>query len=443
MPVPEAGRRWRGVEAVSAVLLCVLCIAIGLRLGLQGADDDQYFLHALDDRGLFEFLASRYREWTGRILLEGALAATIGVAAVWKTLIPATFLGTAWCIWRLTLSRQLPMASGTLVVAVMLLLIHRQVLYEAAFWVTGFYNYLLPVFMGLLSITLLCSATRRRPIAVAVAACVAIIACQAEQVAFALLAVMSVRTLLRRMRHESLEGELVVLFAGGASAAASLLAPGNALRHVAELRWFPEHVDLEWSAKWLLGLDRLNVHAQSPANLLLVLLAALAAWLTPRMCRTATARVAAGILVLYVASAVVSVLLRLPGLEGWPRLGGVAAPLEPAEWMAGGIFVSMGFTIAVLGALVASAACRAKDLDSLIVGAGLPALAVASTMLVALSPTIHASGFRILFVGDLLLVLHAAMLVSTTLELRRMRAARHCPMHVPDAVHSDRSATPN
>lgn len=435
MSVARRARWVPAAEGVSALLLVVAAIYIMRGLALQDGDDDQYFLHALDQRGLLEFLAWRYQGWTGRVLIEALLVTTIGTPAVWTLGIPLALLGSAWAIWRLALFPRMPVFSGTLSVLALLWLVSRMVLQDAAFWVTGFYNYLLPCALGLLAMTVLSDVAWRRGPALLPAMVAMVIACQAEQVAFVLLTCLLVRALLRRASGEGTGAEVVAMLAGGASALVSGLAPGNALRLVSELRWFPEFADAGLIEKLAFGPDRASAHAHSPRNVMIVMVAGLAAWATWRACRTPTARLAAAILWLFVASAFGTVLIRVFGLEGMPRITGVAAHLVPAEWMQVGIFASLGFTICVYGALATAAACRARDLPALLAGAGLPLLALAATMLVALSPTIYASGFRILFVGDLLLVLHGAMVLSELLDRRHAAS-------VPDAADTMNAAAP-
>jgi hypothetical protein len=418
MRAVESGRWRKAREVAGGVFLLLSAAWIMTRLGLQDASDDGIFLHALDQQGMVEFLVSRYHDWSGRTLIDWLLVGTIGIPMVWTLGIPLALLGSAWCIWRLTLAERLPMLSGTALVLLMAFLIHVMVLAEAVYWVTGFYNYLLPCFLALVAMVVVMTRDTAYAALYVVALPAVVFACQSEQVAVAVLVTLSARIALLRLQGQGVGRESLLLAAGAAAALVSWLAPGNVVRLAGELRWFPEYADAGLLEKIGMGLDRLNVHARSPRNLLLLFVAALSAWATLRSCRSAAARIAVAILLLFVASVPAIVLIRLAGLEGLPGITGVGAHLSPAEWAHGGIFVSMAFTICVYGALATGAACRARDLPGQLVGAGIPLLAAASTMLVSLSPTIYASGFRILFVGDVWLLVHGAMLLSSLLEPR-------------------------
>lgn len=413
-------------DVAGGAFLLLAAAWVMARLGLQDASDDRIFLHALEQRSLVEFLVSRYHDWSGRTLIDGALVGTIGIALVWKLGIPIALLGSAWCIWRLTLVQRLPMIPGTALVLLMAFLIHVMVLAETVYWVTGFYNYLLPSFLALVVMVVLC-ARDTLPGLYLLAFPAIVFACQSEQVGAVVLVVLSARIALLRVQGRAAGHEAWLLLAGAIAALASWLAPGNAVRMESELRWFPEYADAGLLEKVGMGLDRLNVHARSPRNLLLVTVAGLSAWATLRASSSATARIAAAILLLFVASMPATVLARLTGFDDLPGLTGAGAHLSPAEWVDAGVFVSMAFTICVYGALATAAAQRARDLPEMLAGAGIPLLAAASTMLVALSPTIYASGFRILFVGDLLLLIHGAMLVSSLLESREARRKAAAP----------------
>jgi hypothetical protein len=410
-------RRWLLCEATAGALLVLFAAVVMWRVELQLATDDGIFLHALEGRSVGEFLVARYRDWSGRTLLEGLLVSTIGLPAAWKLGIPLALVGTAACIWRLTLSARLPPLSGTAVALLLLMSIHAMVLAEAVFWVSGFYNYLLPAFLGLLAFTALHARGTGDAVALALAAPALAVACQSEQVGAMAIIVLMVRIALRRRERLGVRIEVVLLGVATASALGSWMAPGNAARMEAELRWFPEYVQAGWLEKLGMGLDRLSVHARSPRNLLLVAVAALSAATVLRASRSPAARIAAAILLIHILGAIASLLARIAG--GGPAwLAGPGAHLTPPEWIHAAAFLSMGFTICVYGALATAAACRARTVEGLVVGAGLPLLAAASTVMVALSPTIYASGFRILFVGDLLLAIHGAMLVATLPGLR-------------------------
>lgn len=415
MPATDRSRRW--IDASAAGVLLLVFVLILKRVALRDEGDDQFFLRALDDHRLVEFLIWRYQTWSGRTLPEGLLAATIGLPLVWKLGIPAAFVGAGYCIWRLTLQAVVRPLPGTTLMVLLMLLISRAVRVDAAYWVTGFYNYLLPFSLGLLALVMVRDLPPRSWWLYLVALPCVVICAQTEQGALVILPVLAGMAAMRLSMARSCRAEIVLLLAAAVAASALLLAPGVQVRHIAELRWFPEFTQMGLFEKLALGLDRINAHVHNPRNFLWLVVAGLAVWTTWPASRTFPARAACAILALFLLHALVAAVVRNVG--GDLTLPGLRTVLSPEEWMRGRIFVSYAFTICVLGALMTAAVCRAKNWPACVVGAGLPLLAVLSTMAVALSPTIYASIFRVLFVGDLLLVAHCGHMLAGHLRVRK------------------------
>ena len=395
------------MERGSALLLLFVFLVIATHLELKTHGDDAWFQHVLDERSLGQFLVSRYNEWSGRILLEALLAGTIRYGMVWKLGIPACFIGSAWCIWRLALSRQMLPMSGTLLVTLLMLCIDHAVLIDGGWWVTGFYNYLLPVTMGLFAFTVLLHGARGR-LATMAGVLAAILCCQHEQSAVALLAAMMGLLLVRAGSGIGMRREAVFLAAGLASAAVLFAAPGNVQRVQATLRLFPEYRDLGLIEKLGTGLDCLNAHLHSPDNLSIVIVAALsllATWKSPN--RHWAKLPLCGALAVFI----VNMLLMRAGLHDYPNYPGMSAHLGPANWSRSGIYVSFFLTICFYGVLLASALYRSTTWKAALVDVGVPLLSVALVMAVSLSPTIYMSGERILYIPNLLLVLHACLML--------------------------------
>ena len=141
------------LTVVSIIFLCVISWFLVGSSQLRPADDDQYFLHAIDNRSLISFLHERYLTWTGRIPIETVMVKTIGDTYFWKIMIPLSALILAASISRLMLIKSKHETIIATSFSVLLTcLIDRSVFNDAVMWIAGFYNYLLPASVASLSI---------------------------------------------------------------------------------------------------------------------------------------------------------------------------------------------------------------------------------------------------------------------------------------------------
>ncbi|MCX7557686.1 DUF6056 family protein [Xanthomonadaceae bacterium JHOS43] len=405
MRADDEWSRWSASEWLSLVALAFAFVLIASLLQLRSEADDVWFQQALEHRSLGEFLWVRYQQWSGRTLIDALMVSTIGYPLVWRLAIPASLVGLAWCLWRMTLSRWLPAASGTLLVMLGIFSMSRAVLIDSVWWISGFYNYLLPCVLGCFSLVVLMRETRPGALLSCLGILATLVACQQEQVALAWLAAVAALIVLRLRSGRSIRHELVFALAGAAALVALFCAPGNYRRQLIETRWFPEYVDLDVIARLGTGLDRLNAHLHAPDNLLPVVVASVALLATLASDRRHWARwpVCLG-LVLFIVNAILH--WRLPS---YPRALGHSDFLAPSNWSLFGTYASHSITLACYALLAGAAAYRARGWNTALVSVGLVLLSPALVMLVAFSPTIYASGNRILFLPDVLLLAHACM----------------------------------
>jgi hypothetical protein len=144
--------------------------------------DDVTFSHALDNISIFDYLLQRYQTWSGRIVIEGLMVSTIILHGFWKIMIPLCFVFSSYLIWGITLKDKIDSKAGTLLVMAAMLLINEPVAGNAQWWVTGFYNYLLPTTCALFLIkVLLSSSSGMRKLSTSIV--LSFIATSSEQVA--------------------------------------------------------------------------------------------------------------------------------------------------------------------------------------------------------------------------------------------------------------------
>lgn len=237
--------------------LMIVGVVIACKLKLMTYADDVTFSHALDGISLHDYLSHRYKTWSGRIVIEGIMVSTIIFHGFWKILIPFCFISSSYLVWSITLKNKIDYRLGTPLVMAAALMINAPVAGDAEWWVTGFYNYLLPMTCALFLANVLLSpaAGMRKLIA---ALLLSFIATSSEQIAVFLVVVMPFIFLIgadKRQGNRALAIGYITVLIG---AAITLLSPGSASRFSVEaVRYMPQIAEMNILQKAIIGVDRL------------------------------------------------------------------------------------------------------------------------------------------------------------------------------------------
>jgi len=250
---------------ISSILITTVMLACKLRLMTYA--DDVTFSHALEGAPLFDYLLDRYITWSGRIVIEGLMISTITTHIFWKLMIPFCFILSSHLVWSITLKNKLDFRLGTPLVMMAMLLINSPVAGDAQWWVTGFYNYLLPVTCALFLISVVMS-----PFAgmgkLSLALLLSFIATSSEQVAVLLIVVVPFMLFIesnKRLSNKVLVVSYVAILLGSAL---TLLSPGSASRFYVEAsRFMPQSIEMNILQKSIIGVDRLVEHISTGRNI--------------------------------------------------------------------------------------------------------------------------------------------------------------------------------
>lgn len=237
--------------------LLIVGVLIACKLRLMTYADDVTFSHALDGISLHDYLLHRYKTWSGRIIIEWIMVSTITFHGFWKILIPFCFISSSYLIWSITLRSKVDYKLGTPIVMAAALIINSPVAGDAEWWVTGFYNYLLPMTCALfLANVLLSPAAGMRKLFVSLL--LSFIATSSEQIAVFLVVVTPFIFFVgidNRKGNRTLVVAYVTVLLG---AAITLLSPGSASRFSVEAaRYMPQIAEMNILQKAIIGVDRL------------------------------------------------------------------------------------------------------------------------------------------------------------------------------------------
>ncbi|MBW3550072.1 MAG: hypothetical protein KY442_04365 [Proteobacteria bacterium] len=254
-----------------AVLLAVTLLHV-LVLHKHGFADDLYFSAALDQKNLWEFLAFRYSRWTGRIPIEFMLVLVVNHVWLWKLLNILMFMLLTYSMAVLASGARRATGFGLALVACLVLLVHPDVIWWAAWWLTGSVNYLWPAALGAFALTVYFRSNAAGPWQVTAALVCGGLAAYSEQVAIMLLALVSISLAWRSSHGTAKSWHYIFALAIAISTAVALTAPGNANRFEAEqATWFPDFSALGFDDKLNIGLGLVSRIVLAPENWLMLL----------------------------------------------------------------------------------------------------------------------------------------------------------------------------
>lgn len=376
----------KAVKILSVIYIIAIMIWIFSSVSIRDYADDLAFSHALDKVDYWKFISERYFSWSGRVIIDSVTALTINAHIFWKIMIPLSFL-----ILSVSLAKNAREGSDVRHYAIMmslLLIIPPGINEDSAWWVTGFYNYLLPTAMATYAIY----AVRRyhSGFKIFFAILAAVIACDSEQVGLAFLLTLSVWIFLNKKYTTK---NVTILLLSMAKFASLVLAPGNANRTARETYFrMPEYPDLTIQHKLMTGLDRLYgaVTMECAYNfIILIILSVIIIVISKRK----------NINIYFSIFVIFSSLAYLLSI----RLGLHSLGLQNFDDLRYQPFSYLSFPL-VYGLVIACLLCVAYviyHIAPLQGGASVFILAGALTVVaIGVSPTAYASGFRVLYVFE-------------------------------------------
>ncbi|MBZ6388542.1 MULTISPECIES: hypothetical protein [Pantoea] len=374
--------------------MAIILVGISLRLSLQGFADDLVFSHALDNINIKEYMLRRYIIWSGRFTLDALMVGTINMHPVWKIGIPVSlFLLCA------SVSRIINGKFSTWLCAAFLclfMMIPLSVNENAAWWVTGFYNYLLPVSLMAYSFSVFMKKDRVG-FAEGVFAIISLsVSCFNEQtaiftVASSILLTISERTYRRKYSY------LFIIFAL-ANSAILFLSPGNYVRSEKEAwRWIPGFQDMTMVQKLTFGFDRVHQTVVMHDGIIFGTLCFLCiCLLSISQFKSKTASFFKLVMIIHlVIMAIKHFNLTNLGVAFYNE-----DYLNPQRWISYGRYASYFFSLLVIISVFYSLSIASTVNKTLIKPLIALLLGYATVAMLSFSPTVFASWMRVLFVWE-------------------------------------------
>lgn len=382
------------------IIFALYCIASNL--SLRHPSDDDYFLRHFNNSSLVDFITMRYNTWSGRWSIEAITILTIGYDIFWKLLVPACVLLLSHSIAAIVFER----ASLDKIVIAMALTISMPAVIskDSLFWVTGFYNYLLPASLALYSFKCFKNETGSTQRALAIPSL--LVACNNEQVG---LAMVSASLFFLAFSGKKITCYRVIyLLTSIGSFLLLILAPGNYLRSAIEQsNRMPEFSQLSFLQKILMGLDRLNGFFVNGFHVVILALSLiLALYMYNMKCKKITDYLSLAIIT-YCA---VAILSKSCGINVNTLLFG---DIRYVAFNTISQVVKFALCLMFIFSLC-YASVRSGGEDGL-KGATCIVIACLTIVAIGLSPTSYASSYRVLFVAEVLLIVGVCYVAKSTL----------------------------
>ncbi|MEN4830060.1 hypothetical protein [Pantoea vagans] len=402
-----SANKWLKPLAVLTVLTYLLFIS--KTVNLRGADDDQVFLSIFNSGNIIDILIHRFESWSGRFSLELLMTSTIGYPLFWKIGIPISVVAVCYCCCRISGFRPsiAPFSFALMLFATMPF----QINIDASWWITGFYNYLLPVAVALYVYSV-CYHGKAGVANKVVCVLLCFYFPYMEQAGIAFVVAMA--CLICYQRRMVSKFNLAITLLVIINLIICLKAPGNEKRFALEVwRWYPQYQTYGLINKLSLGFDKLHQLMTFRYNIPLIALMISAFYVR---CSYSGMRKSTKCALFFIASFIsISIANSLTGLFN----GGFifnSTTIDAARWSAGKIYISYFYIFAVISSLclvLIELAIHAKTNYTAIIAMLIGFMTV--TML-GLSPTVYASGYRVDFIFEVMCIIACMSLVRPSVK---------------------------
>ena len=383
------------------VVACVAYLHVFVFQKLTTADDP-FFSAALDHQSLSAYLRFRYHHWTGRIPIEAALVLVIKQMWLWRMLNCLMLLLLCHAVGKSAFARRQGPPGAVACTFVLLMLVTPRVLWEGAWWVTGSFNYLWPTALGAYGCLPFMDRRPRGALRNSSHLVAAGLAAYNEQVGLVLICLLPPLLIAGKSDRTESSWKIAILLFVGLNFAIALAAPGVHHRFVLEHRWFANFDALAWFEKANLGLGLVKQGILDPGNLLVVLLAV--ATVPPLLAGTATRLAKATIILGLAYIACGCLVVHLAPTSRWASAY-LVSPISGQNAAYPKVYLAMAASQFAIACLVTAAALafRQSARKTLFVAWAL-LVALASIAVLGWSPTVYASGSRVFFVAEIILL---------------------------------------
>ncbi|WP_223178935.1 DUF6056 family protein [Paenibacillus sp. B2(2019)] len=423
------------------IFFSIIMFIVNLHVDSNISDDIE-FKKALTDVSSFEFVKNYYLNWNGRIAINYFLTSIIVLdPIVWKILNTMIFILLFFTMYKIVLAitgdRKEKKAYLIISICLSIFLLPDAVFWSGSIWVTGSFNYLWPTALGLFSLIPIIynyfeKEYNNKLIIFNLLA--GIYAAYSEQIAAIVITFSTILILLSALKKKKIHiPSILVLAVVIINAIIGYTAPGNVKRFASEASLFPEYETFSVFGKLFYGLFYSLWHLVNEASSIMFIISLLITILMFTKNKRIMYRIMSLVPVAYFGIRIISAKSR-PGnvttafdqtLEMFNKSNKISMfdnlydlPKIFSDYNSKS--VSMNVSI-LLGLLVFL--CIALSIVKLFGNSRITIVsflfymaALASSIVISFSPTIYASGHRVFYATDILLLILLATLLSVLLN---------------------------
>jgi hypothetical protein len=390
----------------SLLYICVITYLffIASIVHLRGYDDDQVFLSIFKSGNIIDLLVNRFDTWSGRFAIELVMTTTIGYTLFWKIGVPLSIIVVCHSCCKISGLKCsiIPFAFALVLFASM----PYDINIDSSWWITGFYNYLLPVAAALYAFSVaFCGngKTFKKVICIILAFYFPYM----EQAGLAFIVAMASILFARResIRPFNIIMTIIVL----ANLIICLHAPGNETRFSLETwRWYPQYQTYGIINKLSLGFDKLHQLMTFRYNIPLIALTASLFYLrSTSATMNKSVKVAMFFLATFLAISIAN------SFTGFFSNGFFfnSTTIDATRWSAAKLFISYLYLFIVISSMftimldcIIKKEISATPLTAMLIG-------FMSVTMLGLSPTVYASGYRVDFIFEIVCIVSCLYII--------------------------------
>lgn len=405
--IDKKSLRTMSIITITICIIYVLCTVV-----YKEITDDLFFSTALSRHSLHDILSIRYNTWSGRIFIEALLMLTINIPFFPQILISLCCLLLAYGLVSLSIGKD---RTSTALVALSLVLIlcdfhtNRQ----ATLWITGAYNYILPISIGIYAISIFIEGNSSK-FRKSLSCVIVFIACNNEQFAVTAIIGISVYVFARFKNKDLSRYDIFFLLSMLCGGAIVLAAPGNVIRlHAEILSWMPDFNNYSLLDKLSIGVDRISNQINFNDNLLFNACCIISLIYLLRRDRFCVCRLAM-ITVLLVKTLTFMLSFYPDSLA--TRALRFEEYISPASWSYPFVYIAYLVNLVALSSILMSCLLASRSSYEAIKISLIMVCGVLSALMIGFSPTAYASGTRVMFIFDLSIVAATLFLLNKLQE---------------------------
>ncbi|MFT8369004.1 MAG: hypothetical protein ABF646_09665 [Acetobacter papayae] len=394
---------------IISISIYLLFIFIGSHVRSSG--DDASYLSVFNSHHIINTLAWRYHKWSGRLAIEWVMVATIGYSLFWKVGIPLSVCVVCYSCCRISGVRcnVLSFSFALFLFAV----IPYDINSDASWWVAGFYNYLLPVSASIYVFSILfCGESNK--IEKILCILLSFYFPYMEQVGVAFVMAMVFWSIQKRKSLSVFD--IIVMVVVCVNLIICLKAPGNRNRFILEVwNWYPQYQTYGITNRIALGFDKLHQLMTFRYNMPLIffiILLFVTRSLYGKM--TYSIKFSMFIVATFISLSVGNALTGLfsSGYFFNPSM------LSAERWCVFELYISYMYIFFVISSVITilfdccvNKITRMVPFFAMIIG-------FFTVVMLGLSPTVYASGYRVDFIFEISCIISCVSLISSLENVR-------------------------